>query len=443
MITIFACKLYGSAMKKIIISILLFTYLSCCGSDVYLIERLKTAIPLNQEQVVFLQELARQYPTSYKNYSIPQSIDIPLFRAYPTLGQALPYISLGSFPTPVQQLSTFSATYGLKKFYMKLDGLSGGFHQGRQLFGGNKVRKLEFLLADAVQHGVTTVMTFGAAGSNHALCTAVYAQLLGLDSILHLLNQANSRVVQRNLLSDLQAGARINAYENRDTRAMGALKAFVECKVREGRFPYSIRTGGSCPLGATGFVNAVFELKEQIISGDMPEPDRIYVALGIGSSGTAAGLLVGLKAAGLKSKLIAVGVEPENFAGQAEQGLLKLAKATNAFLHEADESFPLVEMKSTDYQVITTYGGRGYGIFTSEGMQVKAELKAQENILLDGTYTAKAFAGFLADCQSHKDEILLFWHTFDGTARPSMADYRELPLPLHKYFETDVQELDR
>lgn len=368
---------------------------------------------------------------------------IPLFKIYPNLASVLPHIQLGIFPTPVYRASTLEKNYELTSVYFKMDGMSGGLVEGKKLFGGNKVRKLEFLLADALVHEAATVITQGGAGSNHALCTAVYCKQLGLKAVLNLKQQPNSYAVQRNLLRDLEVGAQIYAYATKASCNAGIQKLITEYTHRDGKPPYVIPTGGSCPRGIMGFINAVFELKEQINAGLLPEPDRIYVPLGIGSSGTAAGLLIGIKAAGLHSTLVAIGVEPEDFPGQAEEGLRELVAETAAFVRGADDSFPAITVHPSDYEVITTCGGAEYGLFTPEGKAAQRLMDEWECIVCDGTYTAKAVAGFLHDCVKHTEKKLLFWHTYDGFACEADADYKKLPELLQHYFTTDVQPLDK
>jgi len=368
---------------------------------------------------------------------------IPIFKIYPNLASVLPHMQLGTFPTPVYRALTLEKKHGLTSVYFKMDGMSGGLAEGKKLFGGNKVRKLEFLLADALAQGAATVITQGGAGSNHALCTAVYCKQLGIKAVLNLKQQPNSYAVQRNLLRDLEAGAQIYAYANKTACNAGIQKLIIECTQRDGRAPYVIPTGGSCPRGIMGFINAVFELKEQIDAGFLPEPNRIYVPLGIGSSGTAAGLLIGIKAADLHSTLVVIAVEPEEFPGQAEKGLLELVAQTVAFVRNADASFPHINLQQGDYEVITTSGGAEYGLFTPEGSAATNLMGECEHIALDGTYTAKACAGFLEDCIKHTEKKLLFWHTYDGCLHKNNADYTTLPNELQRYFTTDVQELDK
>ena len=176
------------------------------------------------------------------------------------------------------------------------------------LYGGNKVRKLEFLFPDAVAHGADSLFTMGAAGSNHSAATAFWAHEKGLACTLFLRPQHRSYNVLYNLLLDKVVGATIVASETREERAAALVQSACAQRSERARLPYCIPIGGSTPLGIVGLVNAAFEVRDQVQQGLMPEPDYIYVALG--SGGTAAGLILGCKLAGLKTRVKAVAVEP-------------------------------------------------------------------------------------------------------------------------------------
>ncbi|KKQ10883.1 MAG: D-cysteine desulfhydrase [candidate division TM6 bacterium GW2011_GWF2_36_6] len=233
--------------------------------------------------------------------------DAPIFKAFPGLQETLAHITLGTFPTPILKTDKFGIflkdAFGIdvKNLYVKQDSLSGRKNTDpAQLFGGNKVRKLEFILADALLCGAETIVTVGDAGSNHALATAIYSKLVGLDCIIMLAPQLNTSYLQRNLLMDLYYSPTIKAYFSEAQRAVDEIKVSREFILAEKQSPYYIPMGGSNEVGAVGFVNAAFELKEQIDQKIVPEPDYIYVTLG--SAGTAAGFILGCKAAGPKIK---------------------------------------------------------------------------------------------------------------------------------------------
>ena len=362
---------------------------------------------------------------------------IPLCEQFPLLSAKLPYTALGEFPTPVEQLERLGKSIGLEQLYIKRDDLSG------KVYGGNKVRKLEFLLGHALHTGAKEVLTFGFAGSNHALATAIYAHQVGLKSISMLMPQPNARYLRRNLLMSYYCGAELHQYRNVPFVALGTIYQLLRHKLKYRSFPEVIAAGGSSPLGVIGFVNAAFELKEQISRAELPEPDRIYVALG--TTGTAAGLLLGLKAANLKSRVIAIRVADEQFANVRK--MVKLFRETNSFLSSLDPTFPHVELSEQEINIRHEFFGRQYALFTREGMDAVNRMQQTEGITLDGTYTGKALAALIHDAENRdiKDEVLLFWNTYnarDLSEYVTAIDYRQLPRSFHRYFEEDVQTLD-
>ncbi|MBN1763058.1 MAG: pyridoxal-phosphate dependent enzyme [Methanomicrobia archaeon] len=363
---------------------------------------------------------------------------IPLLEQYPLLAEKLPYVSLGEFPTPVAKLHRLGEDIGVENLYLKRDDVSG------KLYGGNKTRKLEFILGHALRTDAKAVFAFGFAGSNHAVATAIYAQQVGLKSISMLMPQPNAQYVRRNLLMSHYCGAELHQHRNVPLVIMGTFYQILRHKLRYGYSPQVIPPGGSSPLGATGFVNAAFELKEQIMSGELPEPDRIYVALG--TTGTAVGLMLGLKAANLKSRVISVRVADEQFANVRK--MVTLFHETNSFLCSLDPSFPAFKISEKDIAITHDFFGERYALFTEEGMEAVTRMEKEEGITLDGTYTGKAVAALIADAQKHvlRDQIVLFWNTYnsrDFSNALSTVDYRQLPRCFHRYFEEEVQPLDR
>jgi len=370
---------------------------------------------------------------------------LPLFKEYPLLADRLPHVALGEFPTPVQELDRLGSETSIARLYVKRDDLSG------KLYGGNKPRKLEFTLGDALRSGAKEVLTFGGAGSNHALATAIYARQAGLRSISMLAPQPNARYVRDNLLMSHKCGAELHSCGG-ETPSPGSIVLgflatiyqLVRHRVKSGRFPYVIPMGGSSLLGITGFVNAAFELREQMAAGEMAAPECIYVACG--TMGTTAGLVLGLRAAGLDSRVVSVRVTSEDTANRA--AMLKLIKKVNSFLHSQDPSFPVFRFSATDLDLRHDYYGKQYALFTPEGMEAAALMRDCEDIELDGTYTGKAFAALLGDARAGRLEgrTVLFWNTRNSrslTEAIAGLDYRDLPRHFHRYFEEEVQPLDR
>jgi len=370
---------------------------------------------------------------------------IPLFEQYPLLQEKLAYVPLGEFPTPVQKLERLGAELGISQLYIKRDDLSG------KVYGGNKPRKLEFILGNVLRSKAREVIAFGGVGSNHALATAIYAQKVGLKSISMLMPQPNAHYVRRNLLmsyhygADLHlCGAGLGSARNMPLVYLATAFQLLRCRLKKGYFPQLIPIGGSSPLGVIGFVNAAFELSKQITNGEMPKPEYIYVACG--TMGTAAGLILGLKAAKLNSRVVSVRVTSEKLVNT--RGMIKLINKTNSLLHSLDASFPRFEFSAADIEIRHDYFGKRYALFTKEGMEAVSLMREREGIKLDGTYTGKTLAALTDDAKSGslRGRTILFWNTLnsrDFSDVVSSIDYHSLPPDFHRYFEAEVQPLDR
>lgn len=361
---------------------------------------------------------------------------LPLLSLFPRLRPALPHCDIGAFPTPVEPLvgiASRTGRSGVGGLFIKRDDLSA------TLYGGNKVRKLEFLLAAARRTGAKRIITSGAAGSNHALATALYARRHGFAVTLMLFEQPYLPAIGPTLLADFACGAELfhdDTYAQHCKRLQAATEHYLDV---EGVAPYIIPGGGSSPLGAAGFVNAAFELREQIKKGSVPEPAAIYVAFG--TMGTVAGLLIGLRAANIRSKIVAVSVVPGIVANEEKFAIL--VEDTCRLLYGADPSFPRVILKKSDYYINDDFLGEGYGLCTAEGVSAMDEFKSSDDIALDPVYTGKTAAAFLEDARSEglREKTLLFWHTkskkFPPLPQGEEADFHRLPSEFHRYFTVD------
>ena len=370
---------------------------------------------------------------------------IPLLQRYPLLGEKLPHVSLADLPTPVQRLDRLGGVLGVERLYVKRDDLSGA------VYGGNKPRKLEFILGEVLREGTGEVITFGCAGSNHALATAIYGRQVGVHCTSMLMHQPNAHYVRRNLLLSHHYGAEMHLcgseLESRWNRPMvflSTLKQMVRHRLASGERPVIISPGGSSEAGVAGYVNAAFELARQVESGEMPEPALVYVACG--TLGTAAGLMLGLKVAGLASRVVPVQVTGGDYVN-AER-MASLVNRTSAFLHSLDDSFPLATVRASDGDMRSGYLGLRYAQFTTEGMEAVSLMRECEGIPLEGTYTGKTLAALMADVRDGRarDKTILFWDTVNSRDLSELAasvDYHDLPRPLHRYFEEEVQPLDR
>jgi 1-aminocyclopropane-1-carboxylate deaminase/D-cysteine desulfhydrase-like pyridoxal-dependent ACC family enzyme len=356
----------------------------------------------------------------------------PLFEYYRRLEVNLPVVRLAELPTPVRRLQKLESRTAAQNFWMKDDGESSPF------YGGNKVRKLELLLAGAKAANAKTVLTFGYAGSNHATATAVHSSRLGIRSISCLLPQQNAAYLRRNLLVSLAVGAELHEFSSRALLVAGALWTLLRTRSREGRTPTVIAAGGSSALGTIGFVNAAFELHEQIEDGVLPAPQRIYVAAG--SLGTAVGLAIGFAALRRNIPIHAVRVVDERFVNASRAK--SLWKKTAELLHKADRSFPDVGQMGERVVLRGEFFGGQYACKTPEATDAIRLATRNESLHLDRTYTAKTVACALADAREGRfpKGPVLFWNTCNSADLDDLAAGAEpagLPRRLKRYFELD------
>ncbi|MFQ5473967.1 MAG: 1-aminocyclopropane-1-carboxylate deaminase/D-cysteine desulfhydrase [Dehalococcoidia bacterium] len=336
------------------------------------------------------------------------TVECPLFRRFPALEETLPKIDLCGGPSPVRRLDSLSRHLGVSDLWIKNDGLLG------TVYGGNKVRKLEFVLADAVRRGSSHVVTFGATGSHHCLATAIYAPRLGMHVSMSLLEQPMTDEVERNLEALSLYGARV---VRASSLPMTVLKSVLTAAsaVRPGlppSLPYVILVGASTPRGCVGYVNAAFELQNQIENGELPKPESIIVPLG--SNGTAAGLLLGLRLAGLDTRLVAVQVS--HLPGVGRRGVARLAHRTADFLRKHGASIEPGRFGPLALNTITDSETEQYGHPTQSGREAKRLMSEIEGVELDLTYTAKTVAQLIANDDLPRP--VLYWHTLNAHPLP-------------------------
>lgn len=300
---------------------------------------------------------------------------------------------------------------------MKRDDLSG------RVYGGNKIRKLEFLLGEALAEGRKSVITYGAAGSNHALATAVYCREVGLRAISILAPQETSAHVRKNILMGHAVGAQLHLCGSFADFPKVTQHSIEECRNRDGVDPYIIPAGGSNAVGALGFVNAAFELKEQA------RPDIIYLPMGTG--GTLAGLLVGLKLAGLETRIEAVRVVDPSFRNKSH--ILKLCSELCTKLDVAPQ------IDESEIHIRNEFLGPDYGIPTTEGKRAVQQFKQFEHVELENTYTGKTAAALLHDLNSGAlvGKNVLYWNTLNSrnfSKEIEDMDFRNLTDQFHPLF---------
>jgi len=316
-----------------------------------------------------------------------------------------PRIFLAHLPTPLERLDRLGRELGGPEIWIKRDDCTG------LSTGGNKTRKLEFLMAEALAEGADMVMTQGATQSNHARQTAAFAARLGMKCHLLLEDRTGSTdpdyTANGNVLLDHLHGA------STETRPGGLdmnreLELSAEAFRREGRRVYTIPGGGSNPTGALGYVNCAFELIGQANDRGL-RIDHIVTATG--SAGTQAGLVTGLKAINAGIPVLGFGVRAPR--PKQEESVFALAQRTAGKL-----GCPGV-VEREDVVADTDYVGEGYGLpraDTIEAIRMFAEL---EGILLDPVYSGKGAAGLIDYCRKgrfRKDERVVFLHTGGAAA---------------------------
>ncbi|MBM4195681.1 MAG: pyridoxal-phosphate dependent enzyme [Gammaproteobacteria bacterium] len=352
--------------------------------------------------------------------------DNGLGRHYPLLAERLPCITLGEWPTPLDDAAGLARALGLESLHVKRDDRSSPF------YGGNKVRKLEYLLADALERGCDTAVTYGSVGSNHALATATFATRLGLDMHAGLVDQPASAVVTKKLRLLLRLGARVHHIANFAQSRQVCERLRESHPGGAGRVA-DIPWGGSNWLGATGFVAAAFELLGQLDTA----PDYIYVSGG--TMGTATGLTLGLRAAGTATRLVAPRAVP---AGGGDGGrTLQVLEDTSRELHARDSSFPQFSDPEALLESRPEFYGTGYAVPTPASTEALELARRELGIRLEDTYTAKAFAGLIADARSGRlaGKRVVFWHTYSSAPYPEdldSVDTAALPESLRHYLET-------
>ncbi len=314
-------------------------------------------------------------------------------------------LPLGYLPTPVAPLKKLSEHLGGPEIWIKRDDLTG------LALGGNKTRKLEYILRDAVDQGCDTLITAGAAQSNHCRQTAAAAAKLGLECHLVLGGKAPEHA-NGNLLLDQLFGAQVHwAGPNRKGEDIPQLCARLQT---QGRKPYVVPYGGSSTLGAYSFAQALHELDQQMDTGSLT-----HILFASSSGGTHAGLLLGKAMLGRDYRLIGINIDKAEGEAPLEDCILKLANRTSARVQAG------MEFSASDLELNDDYVGEGYGVVGELEREAISLLAQHEGILLDPVYTGRAMGGLIQMIRSRQltsGDKVLFWHTGGAPALFAYAD---------------------
>lgn len=294
-------------------------------------------------------------------------------------------------PTPIEELPRLSKALGGPRILIKRDDQTG------LAFGGNKTRKLEFLVAEAMDQGARTLISGGALQSNHCRQTAAAAARFGLDCIL-VLNGEMPEHPSANLLLDQLFGAEVVTIADRALRDQ-TLQNTLDKAVSDGRKPYLVPYGGSSPTGALGYAFAVEEFINQNVNPD-------WIVFGTSSGGTHAGLVLGQRVFEYKGKVLGISID------ESEEWL---KEHVSTLASDASERMgERIQFSPADVLATADYCRAGYGVLTDAEREAVQLFAKYEGLLLDPVYTGRAAAGMIDLIRKgiiKKDETILFWHT--------------------------------
>ena len=302
---------------------------------------------------------------------------------------------LGTYPTPVSELPLGNDDDATRtrasRLWVKHDDLSS------PVYGGNKVRKLEYVLGAARERGKKRLLTIGAVGSHHVLATAIHGRAHGFRVHAVLVPQPMTLHAARNISLGIRAGL--------TAEAAWEPSLYLRVLAAMDRDTHFISLGGSSVDGSLGYVDAALELEAQVSRGLLPEPAEIVVAMG--SGGTVAGLLVGLERTRLRTKVVGVAVAKPVFVLAALTKHLTRRVARDCGV-DADSALTRLIVDGDSV-------GAGYGHPTSAGAEAEA-FACAHGVKVDPTYTAKALASALSRCRAGAAERVLFWNTLSSAS---------------------------
>ncbi|MFF2573104.1 1-aminocyclopropane-1-carboxylate deaminase/D-cysteine desulfhydrase [Streptomyces sp. NPDC058084] len=306
-----------------------------------------------------------------------------LHRRCPELTGSLPFLRLGEAPTPVRPLPALGTRAEL---WVKDE---SGYGNGG--WGGNKVRKLEWLLPEARRRGARTILTVGGLGTNWGLAAACYARETGLEVALGLIDHPVDEHVRAQLERLRASGATLHFLHSKNRLILAAPWLFAR-HTRGRSLPYYLPAGGSSPLGTLGAVEIALELGAQVEAGTVPEP--AWLVTPVGSGGTAAGLALGLRLTGMRTRVL--GVVVNDTLRLDPTALLGLARRSAALLRARGADLGGTAPAPGSIRTETAWLGDGYAHPTRAADAALARASAEAGLTLERTYTAKALAALFA-----------------------------------------------
>jgi L-cysteate sulfo-lyase len=303
----------------------------------------------------------------------------------------IPRLRFAHLPTAIEPLPRLTEALGGPQILVKRDDQTG------LAFGGNKTRKLEFLVAEALEQGADMLISAGAMQSNHCRQTAAAAAKFGLECTLVLTGEL-PRQASANLLLDRLFGADVRVVADRADRDR-VLKETAEQAVARGSKPYLVPYGGSSTTGALGYAFAVEELMKQGVKAD-------WIIFGTSSGGTHAGMVLGQRLFGFNGKVLGISIDESEDWLKAHVSALAAATSDRLGKH--------IPFALDDVMAIDEYCRAGYGVLTETEREAILLFARTEGLLLDPVYTGRAAAGLIDMIRKGffgKDDTVLFWHT--------------------------------
>lgn len=331
-----------------------------------------------------------------------------LFDALPTLGRATPFVPLAHTPTPLVRAAPIADWLGSEQVWLKRDGLIS------PLYGGNKVRRYELILADAQAQGARTIVTAGGIASTQVMATALFGRALGFDVYAVLFDQPVTRFAKEAMRVDANAGAQL-------ARGGGYVSTVVRTALamRRSEKPYLILPGAANPLANIGYVDAMLELAQQVEAGVMPRPD--VIVLPTGSSGTLAALALGAAHLGWHDTQI-VGVRITLRIACNRLTIGAIMRSTDRWLEARDPRWKR-QSERANWTLFHDALGPGYGHPTPESQEAIPVWETLAGVPGEVTYSAKALAVVRAMAKQARwaNKTFLLWETLSAVRPPHGA----------------------
>jgi len=348
--------------------------------------------------------------------------DTLLFAEFPELERSLPWMPLAHVPTPLEPCTAIAPYLGRDGVWVKRDDLVS------PVFGGNKVRRFEFLLAEAAARGAKELVTVGGLASTQVMATAFFGRALGHSVIPILFDQPVTEFVRYALRTILAAGADPvygGGYLRTAWRTIRALRAAER--------PYFVFPGASNAVANLGYVDALLELAAQVDAGEMPRPDLIVVPTG--SGGTLAGLALGAAMLGWSTEVI--GVRITELAACNRLTIRFLIESTARLLHRVAPRFSRRRIGRVRFGLFHRAIGGGYGHPTRAAIEAIPEVMRLTGTKGEVTYSGKALVGLRAIARANPSKTILYWHTLPRTYEFD-RETPSVPAPFARFFEGDA-----